>query len=166
MASSAPNSRGDLFCRELRPLVKPVAREKESAEPTCAMSRRSWAIRASQQPRATRTLIPSGCARSSETSGSTRNRFSSHEPSSTKRGKGRGDLRQGGRSTPLRRAGDSGGLQATTARTAAVGLIRWSLNSLRELPYERLTSRNLPLSMSHELRTPLNAIIGFSEFLV
>ena len=58
-----------------------------SGEPTCATCRRSWAIRVSQQPLATRTSIPSGCARSLETSGCTRNRLSFHEPSSTKRGK-------------------------------------------------------------------------------
>jgi hypothetical protein len=59
-------------------------------------------IRVSQQPRATRTSIPSGCARSWETSGCTRKlSFLSHEPSSIKRGKGRRDRRQGGRSAPL-----------------------------------------------------------------
>jgi hypothetical protein len=58
--------------------------------------------RASQQPRATRTSIPSGCARSSEASGCTRSSaFLSHEPSSTKGRKGWGDRRQGGRSTPV-----------------------------------------------------------------
>jgi hypothetical protein len=34
------------------------------------------------------------------------------------------------------------------------GLIRWSLNSLREIRYERLTPRNLPLSQSSWLRKP------------
>jgi hypothetical protein len=43
-----------------------------SAEPTCATCRRLLAIRVSQQRRATRTLIPSGCVRSRETFGCTR----------------------------------------------------------------------------------------------
>jgi hypothetical protein len=72
-ASSSPASvRG---C-QLFPLIPCVIRLRlsfsTSGEPTCATCRHSSAIRVSRQRRATPTLIPSGCARSSETSACTR----------------------------------------------------------------------------------------------
>ena len=75
-ASSSPASaRG---CRSFPPIpcgIRPPRSFSTSAEPTCATCRPSWAIRVSQQPRATRTSIASGCARSWETSGCTRSRL-------------------------------------------------------------------------------------------
>ena len=71
-----------------------------SAEPTCATCRRSLDTRASQQWLATRTSIPSGSARSWETSGYKRISFS-QEPSAPNGRKGGGDRRQGGRTNPL-----------------------------------------------------------------
>ena len=78
LATDIPPGDRPLFYRLPIPRVfgiRPRRSFSTSAEPTCATCRRSWAIRVSQQPRATRTSIPSGCAWSWETFGCTRKLF-------------------------------------------------------------------------------------------
>src|SRR6476619_3224830 len=75
-ASSSPASARGYQSFPLTPCgIRPPPSFLTSAEPTCSTSRRSSAIRVLQQPRATRTLIPSGCARSWETSDCTPSLF-------------------------------------------------------------------------------------------
>jgi hypothetical protein len=108
-SNKAFNARLKLACERARvpsfPLIpcgiRPPRSFSTSAEPTCATCRRSWAIRVSQQPRATRTSIASGCdGRGKPAVALVAVFFSQSQFDQSE--KGWGDRRQGGRATPLR----------------------------------------------------------------
>ena len=62
VSSSPASARGYQSFPLIPCAIRPRHSCSTSAEPTCATSRPSWAVRASQHSPATRTSIPSGCA--------------------------------------------------------------------------------------------------------